>query len=210
MKHTKRYILTVQEWGVKIVSYVDDTRKSFFNSTDTEFDTIEEADAWIKDVEEYYKISNIERPDVNSNKKYEKIVAKEGAFPEIYYTEETYVYDENHFWWGYAVLDYKNEKVIMQGGVGLYDFWNPMKSLAILDRYFRKEGEVPKDYVWDINEYEGWLRFRWGDGENAIDKVKTRRAKEDELKKKAKKQEEQEDWADFEYDEEYDMYRFKD
>ena len=98
----------------------------------------------------------------------------------------------------------------MQGGVGLYNFWNPMKSLAILDRYFRKEGEVPKDYVWDINEYEGWLRFRWGDGENAIDKVKARRAKEDELKKKAKKQEKQEDWEDFEYDEEYDMYKFKD
>ena len=93
----------------------------------------------------------------------------------------------------------------MQGGVGLHDFWNPMKSLAILDRYFRKEGEVPKDYVWDINEYEGWLRFRWGDGENAIDKVKARRAKEDELKKKAKKQEEPEDWTNFEYDEEHIM-----
>ena len=34
--------------------------------------------------------------------------------------------------------------------------------------------------------------------------------KENEIKKKAKKQEEQEDWTDFEYDEEYDMYRFKD
>ena len=109
MKHTKRYILTVQEWGVKTVSYVNDTRKSFFNSTDTEFDTIEEADAWIKDVEEYYKLSNIERPDVNSSKKYEKIVAKHGLFPEIYYTEETYVYDENHFWWGYVLMDFEEE-----------------------------------------------------------------------------------------------------
>ncbi len=169
----------------------------------TKFDDIKEVEDFVKLIDEIY--SGITRPDVNESYKYRKKAPKYCKS-----NEENYIYDENHFWWGYAVLDYKNEKVIMQGGVGLYDFWNPMKSLAILDRYFRKEGEVPKDYVWDINEYEGWLRFRWGDGENAIDKVKARRAKEDELKKKAKKQEEQEDWTDFDYDEEYDMYRFKD
>ena len=194
---SKRYRVELHTWGKNW------NGKDYFKTDITKFDDIKEVEDFVKLIDEIY--SDIIRPDVNESYKYRKKAPKYCKS-----NEENYIYDENHFWWGYAVLDYKNEKVIMQGGVGLYDFWNPMKSLAILDRYFRKEGEVPKDYVWDINEYEGWLRFRWGDGENAIDKVKTRRAKEDELKKKAKKQEEQEDWADFEYDEEYDMYRFKD
>ena len=193
----KRYRVELQTWGKKW------NGKDYFKTDITKFDDIKEVEDFVKLIDEIY--SDIIRPDVNESYKYRKKAPKYCKS-----NEENYIYDENHFWWGYAVLDYKNEKVIMQGGVGLYDFWNPMKSLAILDRYFRKEGEVPKDYVWDINEYEGWLRFRWGDGENAIDKVKARRAKEDELKKKAKKQEKQEDWEDFEYDEVYDMYRFKD
>lgn len=194
---SKRYRVELHTWGKNW------NGKDYFKTDITKFDDIKEVEDFVKLIDEIY--SGITRPDVNESYKYRKKAPKYCKS-----NEENYIYDENHFWWGYAVLDYKNEKVIMQGGVGLYDFWNPMKSLAILDRYFRKEGEVPKGYVWDINEYEGWLRFRWGDGENAIDKVKARRAKEDELKKKAKKQEEQEDWTDFEYDEEYDMYRFKD
>lgn len=194
---SKRYRVELHIWGKNW------NGKDYFKTDITKLDDIKEVEDFVKLIDEIY--SGITRPDVNESYKYRKKAPKYCKS-----NEENYIYDENHFWWGYAVLDYKNEKVIMQGGVGLYDFWNPMKSLAILDRYFRKEGEVPKDYVWDINEYEGWLRFRWGDGENAIDKVKARRAKEDELKKKAKKQEEQEDWTDFEYDEEYDMYRFKD
>lgn len=194
---SKRYRVELHIWGKNW------NGKDYFKTDITKFDDIKEVEDFVKLIDEIY--SCITRPDVNESYKYRKKAPKYCKS-----NEENYIYDENHFWWGYAVLDYKNEKVIMQGGVGLYDFWNPMKSLAILDRYFRKEGEVSKDYVWDINEYEGWLRFRWGDGENAIDKVKARRAKEDELKKKAKKQEEQEDWTDFEYDEEYDMYRFKD
>ena len=194
---SKRYRVELHTWGKNW------NGKDYFKTDITKFDDIKEVEDFVKLIDEIY--SGITRPDVNESYKYRKKAPKYCKS-----NEENYIYDENHFWWGYAVLDYKNEKVIMQGGVGLYDFWNPMKSLAILDRYFRKEGEVPKDYVWDINEYEGWLRFRWGDGENAIDKVKARRAKEDELKKKAKKHEEKEDWTDFEYDEEYDMYRFKD
>ena len=193
---SKRYRVELHTWGKNW------NGKDYFKTDITKFDDIKEVEDFVKLIDEIY--SGITRPDVNESYKYRKKAPKYCKS-----NEENYIYDENHFWWGYAVLDYKNEKVIMQGGVGLYDFWNPMKSLAILDRYFRKEGEVPKDYVWDINEYEGWLRFRWGDGENAIDKVKARRAKEDELKKKAKKQEEPEDWTNFEYDEEYDMYRFK-
>lgn len=192
----KRYRVELQTWGKKW------NGKDYFKTDITKFDNIKEVEDFVKLIDEIY--SDITRPDINESYKYRKRAPKYCKS-----NEDNYIYDENHFWWGYAVLDYKNEKVIMQGGVGLYDFWNPIKSLAILDRYFRKEGEVPKDYIWDINEYEGWLRFRWGDGENAIDKVKARRAKEYEIKKKAK-QEKQEAWEDFEYDEEHDMYRFKD
>lgn len=192
----KRYRVELQTWGKNWDG------KDYFKTDITKFDDIKEVEDFVKLIGEIY--SGITRPDINESYKYRKRAPKYRKS-----NENNYIYDENHFWWGYAVLDYKNEKVIMQGGVGLYNFWNPMKSLAILDTYFRKEGEVPKNYVWDINEYEGWLRFRWGDGENAIDKVKARRAKEDEIKKKTK-QEKQEDWEDFEYDEEYDMYRFKD
>ena len=194
----KRYRVELQTWGKNWDG------KDYFKTDITKFDSIKETENFVKLINEIY--SYVIRPDVNESYKYRKKAPKHCKS-----NEENYIYDENHFWWGYAVLDYKKEKVIMQGGVGLYDFWNPMKSLAILDRYFRKDGEVPKDYVWDINEYEGWLRFRWGDGENAIEKVKARKAKEDKAKKKAKQKEDKEEclWVNFDYDEEYDMYRFK-
>lgn len=194
----KRYRVEIHTWGKNWDG------KDYFKTDITKFDSIKETENFVKLINEIY--SYVIRPDVNESCKYRK---KSPKYCKS--NEENYIYDENHFWWGYAVLDYKKEKVIMQGGVGLYNFWNPMKSLAILDTYFRKDGEVPKDYVWDINEYEGWLRFRWGDGENAIEKVKARKAKEDKAKKKAKQKEDKEEclWVDFDYDEEYDMYRFK-
>lgn len=194
----KRYRVEIHTWGKNWDG------KDYFKTDITKFDSIKETENFVKLINEIY--SYVIRPDVNESYKYRKKAPKYCKS-----NEENYIYDENHFWWGYAVLDYKKEKVIMQGGVGLYNFCNPMKSLAILDTYFRKDGEVPKDYVWDINEYEGWLRFRWGDGENAIEKVKARKAKEEKAKKKAKQKEDKEEclWEDFDYDEEYDMYRLK-
>jgi hypothetical protein len=41
-------------------------------------------------------------------------------------------------------------------------------SLRMLDEYFRGDDEIPKGYVFDYGEYEGWLQFRWGDGKNAV------------------------------------------
>lgn len=43
-----------------------------------------------------------------------------------------------------------------------------LDSPRVRDILFRREDEVPKNYKWDDGEYEGWLRFRWGDGKNAI------------------------------------------
>ena len=129
---SKRYRVELHTWGKNW------NGKDYFKTDITKLDDIKEVEDFVKLIDEIY--SGITRPDVNESYKYRKKAPKYCKS-----NEENYIYDENHFWWGYAVLDYKNEKVIMQGGVGLYDFWNPMKSLAILDRYFRKEGEVPKD-----------------------------------------------------------------
>lgn len=70
---------------------------------------------------------------------------------------------------GYIVLDFDIEKIIKWSKNGM--IYNSKKSdnpLVLKDKFFRGEDEIPKDYEWDIGEYEGWLQFRWGDGKNAI------------------------------------------
>ena len=96
-------------------------------------------------------------------------------------------------------MDFEEEKCVRYGGLSIKGYLNPTKSLSLKNKYFLKDGEIPKDYVWDGNEeYEGWLQYRWGNGENAIEKVRKRKAKEKELadieyqKKKLEKAEEEE------------------
>jgi hypothetical protein len=33
---------------------------------------------------------------------------------------------------------------------------------------FRGKDEILENYIWDEGEYDGWIKFRWGDGSNAI------------------------------------------
>ena len=77
-------------------------------------------------------------------------------------------------WWGYLVLDMETAKLLKVGGSGLYisylrtlgkrDF-----DLFWTDRFFRDPSEIPEDYAWDDpEEYDGWLRYRWGDGKNSL------------------------------------------
>ena len=51
----------------------------------------------------------------------------------------------------------------------------------MLDNLFRGEDEIPKGYIFDNGEYEGWLQYRWGDGKNAVN------CKEPSCKPKKKK-----------------------
>ena len=68
------------------------------------------------------------------------------------------------------------ERVVKVGGDGIYEYhkngigsWRSgAVSLRMLDEFFRGENEIPKNYVFDTGEYEGWLQYRWGDGKNAI------------------------------------------
>ena len=86
---------------------------------------------------------------------------------------------------GYLVADTKKEMVLQWWGE-MYNISKKTDKLKIKDILFRGEDEIPKNYKWAPGEYEGWLRFRWGDGKNAIDyvdnlKPKTKDKKEDTI-----------------------------
>lgn len=71
---------------------------------------------------------------------------------------------------GYLIADTEKE-VVLQWWGDLVGLNKKMNKLVIKDKLFRGEDEIPKNYKWDTGEYEGWLRFRWGDGKNAVDYV---------------------------------------
>ena len=71
---------------------------------------------------------------------------------------------------GYLIADTERE-VVLQWWGEMYNISKKTDKLKIKDILFRGPDEVPKDYKWAPGEYEGWLRFRWGDGKNAVDYV---------------------------------------
>ena len=101
-----------------------------------------------------------------------------------------YDFSNNRSWWGYIILDIEDCKCIKVGGYG-FKFYvskrisnsesiNIIKntkhinnSFYMLDYFFRDTNVCPDDYEFDgIEEYEGWIQYRWGDGKNAINYVK--------------------------------------
>lgn len=185
LKHSKRYKIIVHEWGKRPDSFGKFSQlKSFFKCNETDCDTLEEVNEYINMINDMY--CDIIRPDELSNYKDHK--RKETRS----FSENDWIYDDNHYFWGYCVADFESQKITHAGGCGLVDCHNPMKSLGLLDRCFRGDDEVPKDYVWESCEYEGWLKFRWGDGSNAIEKVRKRKEeklKQEQLKRERLKQE---------------------
>ena len=77
-------------------------------------------------------------------------------------------------WWGYLVLDMTGAELLKVGGAGLYIAYlrtltKKEFDLTWTDRFFREPTEIPEEYPWDDpEEYEGWLRYRWGDGKNSL------------------------------------------
>ena len=77
-------------------------------------------------------------------------------------------------WWGYLVLDMIGAELLKVGGAGLYIAYLKTLTkkefdLTWTDRFFREPTEIPEEYPWDDpEEYEGWLRYRWGDGKNSL------------------------------------------
>lgn len=88
---------------------------------------------------------------------------------EVYCNENETDRFGNKIYIGYVVLDFLKEKVLKWGKEEkLYKIGKINGSEMVKDFFFRRDDEIPKDYKWDDGEYEGWLRFRWGDGKNAV------------------------------------------
>lgn len=71
--------------------------------------------------------------------------------------------------WGYVMLDSQKEKILKWSATKrIVGIDSQTDKLYMMDYFFRKDDEIPKDYKWDDGEYKGWLQYRWGDGKNAI------------------------------------------
>lgn len=94
-------------------------------------------------------------------------------------------YSNGKSWWGYIVLDMKECKAIRIGGYGFncqnhicYDTCKSINnSMSNKDYFFRDTNICPDEYIWQEGEYNGWLKFKWGDGTNAINYVKPQKQK---------------------------------
>lgn len=88
------------------------------------------------------------------------------------YKRFKWVFNENSKFYGYIVLDFQKQKIVKIGGDGVFQYHKgttpPRVTLKMLDDYFRGDDEIPKNYSFDFGEYDGWLRFRWGDGKNRV------------------------------------------
>lgn len=148
MKHTKRYMVIFEKWG-----------KREFHKDTAEFDTLAEAMEETQLLEEFYA-------DTPSPKKLFRYDWRTGRHTPYHEWDESYL---DEYLWGYVILDFEEEKVIKWGHDQLKYFGKNNDIREVKDIFFRKEGEVPDDYEWDIGEYEGWLQFRWGNGRNSVE-----------------------------------------
>jgi hypothetical protein len=148
MKHTKRYMVIFEKWG-----------RIEFHEDKTEFDTLTEAMEEAQLLEEFYT-------DTPSPKKLKRYDYHSGRNTIYHEWGEPYL---DEYLWGYAILDFDEEKVIKWGHDQLKYVSKNEDIRKIKDRFFRKDGEVPEGYKWDVGEYEGWLQFRWGNGRNSVE-----------------------------------------
>jgi len=145
-----RYVIETQTW-------VD--QKSGFKVFYEYADTLDEAKQLVELIQSVY--SSIPKPEKIEETVWGKLITPNGA---------TY--------WGYVLLDFETTDIIDVGGDGLHHY--TLKDIKnninytkwkLQDLYFRKPGEIPPGYVFSEGEREGWYRFRWGDGGNALSKV---------------------------------------
>ncbi len=148
MKHTKRYMVIFEKWG-----------RREFHEDKTEFDTLTEAMEEAQLLEEFYA-------DTPSPKKLSRYDWRTGRHTPYHEWGEPYL---DEYLWGYVILDFDEEKVIKWGHDQLKYVSKNEDIRKVKDRFFRKDGEVPEGYKWDVGEYEGWLQFRWGNGKNSVE-----------------------------------------
>jgi hypothetical protein len=147
MEAPKRFCVIFSIWGHRT------------NNSTNFFDSLEEVQEETKLIKEFYK----DTPKPIKTGKYTVDYSKGGCF------------------WGYIVLDYEKQRVleIYNDGARIYrtkivnlrEIKEPILETRVnylKDLMFRGKDEIPENYIWDEGEYDGWIKFRWGDGSNAI------------------------------------------
>ena len=177
VKHTKRYVLRFHIWWIEYLDKECSRTKHHLHVSNEEFDTKAEMNEVVRLYEELYK--DTPRPEKIKTHYVHKPTGKilnQTYLPwnlerrDYYEVNEHFDFsDGNARFWGYVLLDFEEEKIL-----GVYhdkrDLWINWKTdLSLLDKLFRKPGEIPENYKWDEGEYQGWLQYRWGNGLNAIE-----------------------------------------
>lgn len=210
---TKRYLIHYREWRYEPVKLIEAEgiiryKTIVKNNTDS-CDTIEEVNEltflyldMYKHINrpEYVKECFVSIDDYNKNKenciRYNSIhkLWNKGIHDYYRMNEHYITNDTDTYFYGFMVMDFEKSEVIKIGGSKFpeYNKINPLKDLVLKDKIFREDNEIPVDYEWDNGEYEGWLQYRWGDHQNAIEieDERNKKNKEKELIKKKKYQEE--------------------
>lgn len=210
IKHTKRFFLRFYTWIYEYPYGVRNSKNGVGNVKvkryDEEADTLEEILEIKKGYLELY--SDVKEPEFigdywihkYTGKKTKSLSYIERSNEHDYkYIYPEYLFSDDMYFYGFAIIDFGNEKIIeVSKEVSRdIDFWKrPLSSaehsLEIKDKLFRGDDEIPKDYKWDNGEYAGWLQYRWGNGLNAIeieDKRNERKAIQKRLKKEKRDKE---------------------
>jgi hypothetical protein len=161
MEAPKRFCVIFSIWGHRT------------NNSTNFFDSLEEVQEETKLIKEFYK----DTPKPIKTGKYTVDYSKGGCF------------------WGYIVLDYEKQRVleIYNDGARIYrtkivnlrEIKEPILETRVnylKDLMFRGKDEIPENYIWDEGEYDGWIKFRWGDGSNAIKPKEPKKHREISLK----------------------------
>ena len=171
-----RYVLITNIWGRKprkITPYYSEwceheikNNPIFVDEERYEFDTLEELNEYIELFKEMCK-------------DYEKPSTKNVGYSRWEKSKEDIFDTPNKRRYGYLYGDRETMRLVW-GGDKLYKYNKSTSSLKLYDILFRRADEIPKDYIWDDGEYEGWLQYRWGDGKNAVGYIEPEKPKKND------------------------------
>lgn len=169
----KKYLVVTNIWGKKEITMW--FSRDVFEEEKEYFDTLDEAKDFALLFKEYASVyPNPEK------KTWDNYFGKENKYYSVKTKLAYNTFKPGEMLWGYVICDTEECKVLEWGGLCMYHIHKKMDQRQVKDYLFRGEDEIPKDYVWDDDEYEGWLQYRWGDGKNALDYVEPEKPKKPE------------------------------
>lgn len=198
----KKYIVVANIWGKKEVTMW--LSRDVFSEEREYFDTLEEAKdfAWL--FKEYAML--FPNPDKKRTGHWKNKDKWRFDYKKSKLAYEAFKPGERL--WGYVIGDTEECKIIEWGGLDMMNIWKDSDIRKVKDYLFRGKDEIPKDYVWQDGEYEGWLQYRWGDGKNAIGYVEPEKPKKSEKVCGPLEEYTDEEYAEIleEYSKEYNEY----